>query len=135
MGIKPVGKNLFQEAVGETDVLLPIVKADIVLAFADMMSHSADDHWMLDLRNGSVSDAIVTEQFIHGGCSYQAVILSYGVSPIILTRASDIDRSGGDHGDQLVLVPRHLLFPTSIRRIIAAEPMREIPVDHLDCLT
>ena len=89
-------------AVGEVDILLPVVTGDVVWAAAQMITDRIT-HGPLWSRHFRHVEAVQTEQAINRLRMQRGQKLAAWVRPAVFGGAGDIDWAGGDQGDEFVL--------------------------------
>ena len=116
--------RLSEMAVGEVQILLPVVRGDVVFARANVVGNEVADR-VIDRRRLLHAEARFAEEPVDRLGVLRGEEFAFRIGPEILRRARDVDGARRDERDELVLVDRQLVRGVRIGRVARAEPMRE----------
>ena len=121
-------------AIGEFEVLFPIILGDVMFTGPDMVADEIPDR-LIEIRHFIDTEALFPEQPIDGFGMFGGKEFPFWVGPLIFDGAGDIDRPGSDEGDQFMLIDRQFILVAVVSQKIIAEPVWKGGIDSLDCLS
>ena len=115
--------KLFKVYVAEVEILLPIVVGEIVFSGSDVVADVTRKNRLVGGRHFHGGESFETEEIVDGFGVGGGEEFTFGVGPVVFSRAGNVNRSGGDERDQLVLVDWKVVFFLVESVVVSTEPM------------